>query len=47
MLALDRRVRPHWTVSAAKPLTLRPSVDEVSKSGRCHYLIRRGKVIWV
>ncbi|WP_420835207.1 DUF6527 family protein [Williamsia herbipolensis] len=47
MLALDRRVRPHWTVTAADPLTLCPSVDEHSDNRRCHYLIKQGKVIWV
>lgn len=46
MLNLDTRRRPAWTMQSAKPLTLRPSIDELRPGKRCHYLIRKGKVRW-
>lgn len=47
MLNLDDGRYPHWSYSARMPLTLVPSVDEKSEFGRCHYIIRSGRVFWV
>jgi len=47
MLNLDLTSRPNWHVVDRQRLTLRPSVDEVTEHGRCHYVINKGKVIWV
>lgn len=47
MVNLDARSRPVWRVTSARPLTLVPSVDERTVYGRCHYIIRGGKVRWV
>jgi hypothetical protein len=47
MLNLDPASRPTWRIVDRQRLTLRPSVDEVTEHGRCHYFINKGKVIWV
>jgi hypothetical protein len=47
MLNLDVRRRPTWAMQSAKPLTLRPSIDESRGAKRCHYFVRNGKVEWV
>jgi hypothetical protein len=47
MLNINPDSRPAWRIINNKPLTLRPSVDEVTEHGRCHYLITKGKVTWV
>lgn len=47
MLNLDPTSRPTWHIVDRRRLTLRPSVDELTEHGRCHYFINKGKVIWV
>jgi hypothetical protein len=47
MVNLDPGNRPLWQVKTVLPLTLSPSVDEHSDVGRCHYLVREGRVVWV
>lgn len=47
MVTLDRAHYPHWTVLDEKKLSLSPSVDYRASGRRCHYVIRRGKVLWV
>ena len=47
MLNLDSEHHPHWRVGSKAPLTLSPSVDEISEVGHCHYFIRDGRVRWV
>ena len=47
MLNLDRDHRPRWQITSNYPLTLRPSVDEHSSVGHCHYVVREGRVHWI
>lgn len=47
MLNLDRRRQPYWLVKQARPLTLSPSVDDLTAGNRCHYWVQRGRVMWV
>ena len=47
LVSLDEEVRPHWTVTRAQPLTLHPSIDAKTDGRQCHYLIRRGRIVWV
>jgi Family of unknown function (DUF6527) len=47
MLNLDIARAPRWIVSPSELLTISPSVDAPSGSGRCHYFIRVGRVQWV
>lgn len=48
MLNLDKSRVPYWrlTLSATHRITLSPSIDYQDNSRRCHYSIRKGRVIW-
>jgi hypothetical protein len=37
---------PHWRIVSDASLTVSPSVDVAHGDQRCHYFIRRGKIIW-
>lgn len=47
LVPLDSRVRPHWTVRNVHPFTLYPSIDSEADGRRCHYVIARGRIVWV
>lgn len=47
LVPLDSRVRPHWTVRNVHPFTLYPSIDAETDGRRCHYVIARGRIVWV
>ncbi len=48
LLALDPEQSPHWTLMpGGNPLTVWPSIDWRTPAGRCHYFIRRGRVLWI
>lgn len=47
MLDLESDHYPAWTVRDANPLTVWPSVDFRHDGGRCHFVIRNGRVRWV
>jgi hypothetical protein len=47
MLNLDRDRRPFWSVSNSRRLSIEPSVDSRRPELKCHYWVRRGKIIWV
>lgn len=47
LLNLDRRRRPAWLLRSTKPLTLYPSIDYQEPGKRCHYVIRKGRVLWI
>ena len=46
MVNLDRSRKPVWSVDSLKPLTLRPSIDDIRHERRCHFYMRNGKVKW-
>ena len=46
MLNLDPERYPWWQTLSLDPLTIQPSVDDLSNSSRCHYLIQGGRIIW-
>lgn len=46
MLNLDRSRLPVWVVASRRPLTVSPSIDDYTK-GRCHFVLRQGKIKWV
>ena len=48
MLNLDRSRFPYWrlTLSATRQITLAPSIDYHDEYRRCHYFLRKGRVIW-
>ena len=47
MVNLDSRRNPQWQVLAQDPLTLAPSVDDAAAGRRCHFLLQRGRTMWV
>ena len=47
MLNADQSRWPHWSLSGRKRLTIVPSIDYKRTTGRCHYLVRNGRVQWV
>lgn len=47
MLNLDPENSPRWRIVDSYPLTLHPSVNERSSVGRCHYVVRDGRVHWI
>lgn len=46
MVNLDKARRPAWRVERARPLTLRPSIDDATPERRCHFLVTGGKITW-
>ena len=46
MVNLDRRRHPFWSVDSLKPLTIRPSIDDVTSKRRCHFFVRGGRIRW-
>ena len=48
MLNLDRLRFPYWrlSLSATRQITLSPSIDYHDEFRRCHYFLRKGRVIW-
>lgn len=47
MINLDANRRPCWRFLGSRLLTISPSVDSCMADHRCHYLITRGRVVWV
>lgn len=47
LVPVDPQSRPHWTVRALRPMTLFPSIDAKTDGRRCHYVIIRGRIVWV
>jgi hypothetical protein len=46
MVSLDKKHYPHWSIQNDKKLTISPSVDYQTTGRRCHYFIKRGKIVW-
>ena len=46
MVNLDRTRHPYWRVETRKPLSIRPSIDNVTPERRCHFIMSGGKVSW-
>ena len=46
MVNLDKTRRPFWNVDSVKPLTIWPSIDNITSERRCHFIIRGGRVHW-
>lgn len=47
MLNLDRSRRPQWVVKEWYPLSLSPSIDQITEGKRCHYFVNAGRIRWV
>lgn len=46
MVNLDSRRRPSWRVESLRPLSIRPSIDNITSERRCHFFLLRGKITW-
>ena len=46
MVNLDRSRRPVWTIDPIKPLTIRPSIDDITPERQCHFVVHRGRIRW-
>ena len=46
MVNLDRSRHPFWSVDSLKPLTVRPSIDDITPERRCHFFVRGGRISW-
>ena len=46
MVNLDRARHPFWSVDSLKPLSIRPSIDDITPERRCHFSVRGGKIKW-
>src|SRR5579872_1414278 len=47
MLNLESSRRPCWRFSTKNGLTVSPSVDYRGNDYRCHYFVKRGRIIWI
>lgn len=47
MVNVDASHSPRWHLVSEKSLTVWPSVDCRRPERRCHYFIKRGRVVWV
>ena len=46
MVNLDKTRRPFWKIESRNPLSIHPSIDNVTPERRCHFTIRADKTIW-
>lgn len=46
MVNLDRTRRPAWRLESVYPLSLRPSIDNITPQRRCHFFVSGGKITW-
>lgn len=46
MVNLNKARQPAWHVESLRPLSIRPSIDNITQQQRCHFFIRGGKIVW-
>ena len=46
MVNLDRARHPFWTIERLAPLSIRPSIDNITPERRCHFFVRSGEIRW-
>lgn len=46
MVNLDAARHPAWRITKTKPLSIRPSVDDITQERRCHFIMDKGRVKW-
>ena len=46
MVNLDRTRYPFWTIELQRPLSIHPSIDNITRTRRCHFTIRNGRLRW-
>ena len=43
---LDTARDPFWSIDSLKPMSIRPSIDDVTPQRRCHFVLRNGRIRW-
>ena len=46
MINLDENRHPSWNIDCLKPLTIRPSIHDITPQRRCHFFVRGGRIRW-
>ena len=46
VLNLDSLRYPYWSVDSLKPLSIRPSINDIAHERRCHFILRGGRIKW-
>ena len=46
MVNLDRARHPFWSVYSLKPLSILPSIDDMTSERRCHFVVHGGRIRW-
>ena len=46
LVNLDNTRHPSWRIESHKPLSIHPSIDDITPERRCHFIVRAGKIIW-
>jgi len=46
MVNLDPSRQPSWRIVHTTPITLEPSVDDITIERRCHFIMDAGKIKW-
>lgn len=46
MVNLDKTRLPAWRIESLSPLSIRPSIDDITPERRCHFFISNGKITW-
>ena len=47
LVNLDSRRHPRWELDSKPRLSLRPSIDAITRDRRCHFVLNQGKVRWI
>ena len=47
MVNLDRSRNPFWKIDCLKPLSIHPSIYNITPGRSCHFFIRSGRIRWV
>ena len=46
MVNLDHARSPFWRIQSVDPLSIYPSIDDVTSERRCHFVMYRGRIRW-
>ena len=46
MVNLDKSRCPYWNIDSVKPLTIYPSIHDITPRRRCHFFMRGGRIKW-
>ena len=46
MVNLDQARNPYWRIQSFNPLSIYPSIDDITAERRCHFMLCRGRIRW-